>query len=1011
MLKLSCYSKIHELKRIVCEKVESSARSKKIFMVPSMSSAEPLADMLRGPGEWFGDGPEIWSWAEMYARLSPERKRRRGIDLPDSRLVLAYILGGVMSNIESRGKRVPPGVRRRGFPDVLSSAVRELLLEDVEPDKLLFDDAAPSMNDLVLPHELLYGVYGDYLIYLEENGLADNSQMPSLTREAITAACPEYLNDSALYWIGFLSFTGAQLRLIKTMSGLGETWGVGFDMEFLSPHSGMEGFRDASEQLGLVCENRFERGGSIARMTSSNTACEYDGVADEIAGLLDGNGRLSDIMSGMAYMGGQFQDRENSDGIGSPDFAYDIGIMVDPSRIPLMEAALRRHGIPFQSRSEIMVSDTSVMDLCKRAWEAYRLAWPTAKTEHLCRHILFGVSAEDGQDGRTCPDPGKVLRDMPEGLRSWIDFFSKREGERGAAAIRSLERLNAFCAYLDDPGGHTGSELLSALLSMADDGEWESELSSIAGDDADMDNEVRSVASTRLEIAQKLDTMANVKPRIGPAGDLRFSGDGAADYLLDWGRSAGIALPQPRSGAVTLYDSTPPVLTAHDVWIMTDVDQNRFSGSAAEQPLLGADVRDGVNRIAGEASHLPTSHEKRMQREALFRRLLAVGGVLTLIVRSETDSQGRPQGDPPFVKSLLSDGESGWSDVGYVQVREDLSGAGGVDSPERRRLLRGTFPRAASHPRERMRRGANGKILVSASSIDDWISCPFMYWCGYIARVSPPADSAGLFDRRLQGTVMHRVWQAVWNSYISKIDAGGRSTLQGAFLSMWDRVISDMSGDYPVLADPRFSAPLARLKTNMSDVSALQDEIEARAGAAGLERITAKLEQPLPAYELRNISFSGRSDRIDIWRTPSGPVSVIVDYKLGVSGRYLGSLQLATYAAMMARASKSDAGAPLVAGFCYIGHADSCVRGGLTQELKHVYVESARKRGFDLDESVAAAVGAMDEMDSGLASGEFPARYDSDSCGICAHQTICRRSERLGFYESDEETAVDGQDE
>ncbi|MDR1481773.1 MAG: PD-(D/E)XK nuclease family protein [Synergistaceae bacterium] len=995
MLELIFYSKIPELKRTICERMELSARNRVIFMLPSMSNEELLADTLRAPGGWFGDSPEIWSWSEMYARLSG--RPRRVIDLPDSRLILMYILNGVLSEIESRGRKVPPGVRRRGFPDLLSSAIRELLLEDVEPDRLLRDDESTSVGACVQPRELLYEIYGDYLIYLDENGLADSSWMPSLIREAITAARPEYLNGRVLYWIGFLSFTGAQLKLIRTMSVLKEIWGIDFDMEFHSPYSGVDGFPDASRQLGLVHENQFAGGGSLARMTFSGIAGQYDGVAAEIAGLRDGSGRLSEILSKLSCEGSQ----------------SDVGIMVDPVRLPLMEAALRRFGIPFQSRSEIPVSDTIAMDLCRSAWEAYRLNWPAKRTEHLCRHPLFRVSADRGLSGRTCPDPSAVSLEMPEGLRSWIGFLSKREGEEGRAAIQNLERLNAFCCYLDDPDGHTASELLSSLLSIAGDGEWESRLSSIAGDSIDLDGIVRSVASARLKIAQKLEAAADAKPPLGPASGLRLSGPAAMNYLLDWGHSAGTALPPPRSGVVTLYGSTPPVLTTHGIWIMTDADQTRFSGSAAEHPLLGTDVRDSVNRITEDGdSHLLTTHERRKRSEALFRRLLAVGGRLTVIVRSKTDSQGRPQGDSLFLKSLLDDAESGWVEAERVEITEDLSRADSGDLSGRRRLSRGEFPRAASYPKEYMRRDASGKIRVSASSIDEWINCPFLYWCGNIASVRPPAGGVGLFDRTLQGTVMHRVWQAVWTGYAARTSREERATIQGTLLSVWDRAVSEMSADYPALRDSRFSVPLTELKADMSDAAVLQDEVEARAGAAGLVRVAAKLEYPLPACELRNISFFGRSDRIDIWRTPSGPAAVIVDYKLGRSARYLDSLQLATYAAMLTRAPESGGGMQMPVGFCYIGHSDSCLRGGFPPELELIYTKGGRRRGFDLGESIAKAVAAMDEMDTSLVSGRFPARYDSDSCDACAFQTLCRRSERSGFYDTGEEEAgVEGQDE
>ncbi|MDR1886161.1 MAG: hypothetical protein LBQ56_07770, partial [Synergistaceae bacterium] len=295
MIALHRYSKISELRNILRERARSSVRDRRVYMIPSMANGEILRDMLRDGCGWFGEGPEVWSWAEMYRRLAPKDALRRGIDLPDSGLILRYILGGSLADLDARGIAAPPGVRRRGFPDVLASAIRELLLEDVEPDRLLYD-GTPESGGRIQPRELLYGIYTDYLAYLEENGLADNSQMPALTREAVEGTRPDCLDGGVMYWVGFLSFTGAQMKLIKSMMELGMRWGLDSDMEFFVPDPGLDGFRDAAKQLGLGACNVWTKGGLVLQMLSADTNGQYDGAAREIFELRSGAGRLNDVL-------------------------------------------------------------------------------------------------------------------------------------------------------------------------------------------------------------------------------------------------------------------------------------------------------------------------------------------------------------------------------------------------------------------------------------------------------------------------------------------------------------------------------------------------------------------------------------------------------------------------------------------------------------------------------------------------------------------------------------------
>ena len=47
------------------------------------------------------------------------------------------------------------------------------------------------------------------------------------------------------------------------------------------------------------------------------------------------------------------------------------------------------------------------------------------------------------------------------------------------------------------------------------------------------------------------------------------------------------------------------------------------------------------------------------------------------------------------------------------------------------------------------------------------------------------------------------------------------------------------------------------------------------------------------------MTFEGRCDRADLWRTPQGVGAVLLDYKMGTSRNYGKHLQLPAYAAAL----------------------------------------------------------------------------------------------------------------
>ncbi|MDR1978466.1 MAG: hypothetical protein LBQ42_07015, partial [Synergistaceae bacterium] len=586
----------------------------------------------------------------MYSRLIPERDLRRQVDPPDHRLMLKYVLDMNIAEMDAREDPVPNGARKKGFIDILSASVRELLLEGVAPDMLL-----PGTGESDEPGRyLLYRLYTGYLMYLEENGLADNSQVPWLLADALSSGDAHPLENAVMCWVGFLSFTGSQLRLVKTLRRFGQR------MEFFVPVSGLAKFRGLSEQIEIPIDMIDGLGGAIIALKAGSVYDQYDGIAGEIASAFRGEGALCEAM------------RDITDHSGIEKSLSDIGILVARDRLQLLASALKKHGVPYQSRSETPVSETRLMDLAKRAWETYRLDWPARRTEYLLRTAgAAGISGEPSEAKMT-DWPGNPERHRsslpPDGIESWLEALTDFPDQ-----LAFLKKINAFCEFLDEEGGHTAEELLRALLALCGEG-WETNLAHEAADDYEMDFAVREMASSRLELEQKLEMLADMTPPLGAAGLLRFSGAEAIGFLTDWAAEAATALPQPIRGAVALYDSPPPVLVSHSLWIMTDVDPSGFPGASSDQPLLNAELRDRVNKnygpdMPGESEnlvHLPTMHEKREQKEALFRRLLSLGETAVIIARSERDSQGREQGDSPFVVSVLTDSSQGWSKSGDI---------------------------------------------------------------------------------------------------------------------------------------------------------------------------------------------------------------------------------------------------------------------------------------------------------------------------------------------------------
>lgn len=921
MIALGCYLRTTDLRAALLAGPAPAERGREvIYIVPSHANDSPLADLLRTSGSFFGERPKIWSWSELYRALVPRALVRRQVDPPDHRMILMHVIDGAIAEMESSGERPPVGVAGAGFVDVLSSAIRELMLEDISPDKLL-DGGAES--------ELLHRLYSDHLYYLEQNGLADNSMLPTLARDDMDVdEARALLSRSSLRWVGFLSFTGAQRKLIRRLESIAPHDCV---MRFFVPDCGLPSFTDAAVQLDKRMIGEPSGGGGVRalRVTGRNSLDQYDAVARAAAQMM-------------------------ADGAG-----HDIGIQTAPGCAGLMASALRRYGIASQLCVETPVRDTVVMSVPLAAWEARLDGWQTMQTFALLSSPVFGSDA---------PDRGKVFAHMPEGADAWRELLGD------TPAGENFARLCGFCDFIDCDDGHTAEELIGALLELASP-EWCERLADEAGDDAETDDAVRLASSARVEAEHKLKLLREMTKPIGPAGERRFRGAAAMSFMLGWAAEAKTALPLPLADAVSIYDSPPPVLVSHDLWIMTDVDASRWPGAASDHVLLGGELRERIN---DDDCHLPTLREKREQKHAMFRRLLCAGESTTLIASAQLDEEGRSRSASPFIAALTAP----WT-------TDDLTPP---DPPTARRRDRGSFPRAAEY------HSPDGeRLCVGASSLDEWKSCPYRFLMTRVLKIDDPDPMPTPFSPRERGLVAHSVWQRSWNARSAR-----GITIRAAVEETWDAALAEQADKHPFVIDDRAAQSRASLRRLIASLADAQDDAERRAEAAGFVRSRTLVEYELPHKEMHNVTFVGRADRIDLW---DGVGAVIVDYKSGRAKANENSLQLACYAHMLGSSLGAD-----VVGFCWLGLRDSRTFGYYAlPKLREIYEGTPSKDGDAdaFDALMLEAAGAMSGIDDAAGGGLFESSHDSKACRSCRCSELCRRGEKMG----ERTTEDDGDDE
>jgi RecB family exonuclease len=937
-----------------------------VFVVPAREDSRILREALSGEDPLFPAG-RPWVWSELYRKVlagleeaGARPKWRRQVDPPDHWAILSFLLEGVFSEAGESGTP-PPGARMPGFVPLLGTQVRELLREEADPESLglsLGCGTCPESGPcprLSSPEGLLCRLFHAYERYLDENGLADSAALPTLARKALEGHPDEaraFLAGKRFVFAGFLSFTHGQAALVRQLDRLG------VPVTVLKPSTGLAGFADAVDQLIPLADRtgsalELSPGGQepfpAFDLAAGNTAMEPDTVARALALWRAGEGPLA----------------------ASPFPGWEgIAVQAPSAEAARFASALARYRVPFREADGIAVSSTAAWSFAKAVLEAAAEGWPTLRT---------GALLADPMAAGDLFTLSRALDESPQGEAAWRAFLGKLPDAAPSAAFR---RAVAFSRVLEKGAAPMG--LLGALLALwKGPGPAGGELSRLAESHPGLDPFVRHASEAARELQRKILLERERHPSIGAARDRVLGKPEARAYLSEWADETTIRPSPPLSGAVELFSSPPPVWYSRPCFVLAGATAKAWPGPLKEAPLLGDEARRVLNEGGpGEPkTRLPLMSDRRLQKEALFRRLQASGDSLTVLSRAESDEQGRPLDPAPFSEAAFSSGWAGKAGSSRRPASAALPRPGEPVFPQLEpfpgepRAARKPLPPSAFHePGESPR--------ASLGDLDTWLDCPFSYWTQRLAGLEEPRR--GLFDPARAGTFLHSLWEAAWAERLGKTGESLETLAEG----LWEKVLEDPRKGYPRLGtDPRLSRRARRLRELALRMAALQEG----ADLAIAPLRTDQLREHSMKLDIGGVSFRGRADRVEV----CGKGFIVLDYKSGKTGFYKKSLQLAAYSVVL---GESLGLVPWGTGF--FGHADGRLYLALSRDCPVSFprgggITQAKAETFE--GMVFAAREGLAAMARGILSGTYPAAHGTaEGCPRCPARGLCRLGEARG---------------
>lgn len=928
------------------------------FIVPSRK------DKHWHHGKGISSAQDLWTWNEIYEDICEvsNAKRKRVLSPPDHLLILKSILDDVLNALPDKASSWP-GLKRSGFPAVLSGDIRDLLNEAVPPEKLISDTNAQDPSEFLLPE-----VYSGYIKYLAENNLIDSAQICTSALEALKDY-QEWGKELILVFEGFLSFNHSQLELVRGLSDRCH------EVIIIKPEVSMKKFHDANYQMNVYSESH-KSSGHVIELKCAEPGLEPEVIARALA---------------LWSQGEYTHDNEFSN--------FDsVGMMIESGREESFAQAFRRYGIPYNFESGIKINLTlpgimlsSIKHLESRNFPAYDTAMMLSQS--CFAGINFPVM--------------KLYRAGCYGLESWKNYLSEHEEEHETfhAALRAVEEIQIFCKVLSHQ--HRPVTIMRAFEKfLTAKGLWLDRIS-MTPEYPGMDEAIRITASAIQTVREKANALYELTPDLGDVQYTKISKDEAYEYLEDWCRNSYTRAPMKISNAVRIFTGNPPVLSSFPVWIITGVTQKTWSGNMKASPLLGNEERRKIN--ANEA-YLPLTSDEASQREALFRRLIETGERITLISRPELDNEGRPVSESPFMKRFREDFKDTWkftrADTAGIDILlgSDKFTFRGIDAGEKISRFTPIITKKAE--------------AVGASDIHDLLNCPFLWWQKRQAKlyerdsdITSPAE---------WGNMIHAYWESVWKKYREDMNASGRIFVDIAQRE-WQRLIdsreledeNDYSQFRKLLRDSRLKRHLEGVRFRVERLRDVQACILDSLHESGYvhKKILLEDEAHLKS-NVDGITFLGQCDRIEILRSPDGEdTAFIADYKEGASSNSEKAMNIKNYSWNSDEREKFEHGLQLsvyaalceynLSGVYILGLEDGKIAGSFSEcsDIFEPYrAEDFSAKKFSGGISVRRLEGeyAMTCAASILNAGKFEPEYNNAVCRYCRIKSICRKGEMRG---------------
>ena len=927
-----------------------------LFIVPTQRDNEWLLDLTGRDADCFYPDLRSYVWNDLYREFASRIKATdtgtgtgtgtktgekkffcyRQIDPPDNRLILRHIVNELI------GKKVEvlkelPGIIHSGYMDMLSESLRELISEEVSPEIL---EAAVSQPDL--SQQVLFEIYREYLDYLDRNGLMDSAQIPARARELIEGNGINIKGENFVF-AGFLSFTNAQKNLIESMSNSGAS------VRLIQPEALVDGIYDASAQFVKYVNdspNIFSSHNKEYYLYESpDSLCELDLLARELALWSRKSGAFAE----------------------QPFTGWDsIGILTSQDRIRMLHDALSRYNIPVNTYAGAKVSETPLGYLPKKIFSAYKNGWQTKETAMLLAHACLGGSA---------PEPEMMYRGPAGG--NWAKFLSE---EPNTVGMKAFNAMNKFCGAIEKGG--TPAQIMKALFEFSGErGLWLDSLRHFVIGDAGgvFDTALRELSSAISELERKLLFMKELQPSVGSAGNQIFKGFAAMEFLSQWAEESQTATSPDMSEAVSVYSKIPS-LASFDTLIITGVTAKEWPGNHSSH--IGDQARERINEYTNPNSkivHLTTLHEKRIQKEALLRRLFYSAERFAVISRPLADDKNRPLMESPSLASALASKEF----VNIGVIRKNFSDLFPKGSPYFEQIeINGS---ASANKRDIPSEiGENNKIKISA--LDELVECPYLYWARYMKKIKEPVTE--LYNNLSAGNLVHEIMEAAWKEKLS-----ANVNLSMIVSSLWEKIENNGSERFTskykdLFYDKRLARRKNLLRTRTIRAAELQDEIEERMSSHAKRRLDIKFEHKV-SFEAEGFEFSGRCDRLDIFEDGAA----IIDYKTGKIPPRM--LQLGIYAKALKMSGIEIIGAG------YISLAEEKIFGAFDDSCSLIY--AGRKVRKSVEELLNDAERKLSSAVQVLKGREFKPRYDSALCGYCSYKPVCRYAEFKGGFGDEQE--------